>query len=231
MAESLTQNSLNARYLNGIPLEKALTWFFERLGLGSILDHNSFNPSIYPNDNHNVVDIVLKDKALFEATNPKASTWLSDDVMSEKLNYFNRADPKHLLLWVLVVSFANFSDYVKQQINKLGIILIVLGETATKNNLKTFKRNLFTSKLYALTKRLTRKPKSPFFMSSSQTTLTQYDTSSSSLSHIKNLYQHQTTIDIDNPIVSSNPVVALLQEARRLKKLRDSFKEHGIDLD
>jgi hypothetical protein len=38
------------------------------------------------------------------------------------------------------------------------------------------------------------------------------------------------TIDIDSHIVSSNPVVALLQEARRRKKLQDSFAEHGLIL-
>lgn len=38
-------------------------------------------------------------------------------------------------------------------------------------------------------------------------------------------------IDVDSWILSSNPVIRLLQEARLLKKLSDSFKEHGLDLD
>ena len=62
-------------------------------------------------------------------------------------------------------------------------------------------------------------------------TITSYCSSSIRHSTTPTIPTTKNTIDIDNPILSSDPIVRLLQEARRLKKLRDSFKEHGIDLD
>jgi len=47
---------------------------------------------------------------------------------------------------------------------------------------------------------------------------------------LTNLYRpYHTTIDIDSRIVSNNPVIALLQEARRIKLWEESLLEHGID--
>jgi hypothetical protein len=74
--------------------------------------------------------------------------------MQNKLEYFTRKDPAHLLIWVLIVSFANFSKFVKQQIDKMGITLIVIGRHADKTNRSTFIRSLFRSKLYSIAKRL-----------------------------------------------------------------------------
>jgi hypothetical protein len=190
-----------ARYLNGIPLEKALAWFWEKLGFGSILKHNNFDPSIYPHENSLIVDEVLEDKALIEATNPKPSTFLNDNVIAEKIDYFIRKDPKHLLLWVLVCSFANFSDYIRQLIDKLGIILIELGETATTANFHTFKRHLFRSKLYALAKQLTQKTPRHNTLQYSNTTLDQYrvdaEVNNPSMSYTNNLYQHRDSTEDD----------------------------------
>jgi hypothetical protein len=40
---------------------------------------------------------------------------------------------------------------------------------------------------------------------------------------------YDNKIDIDNNVVSSNPVIALLQEARRIKLWEESLLEHGIN--
>ncbi len=182
-----------AYYLNGILLEKYVCRFFELTGLGSQLDHNNFNPSFYPNDNHNIVDIVIKDKALIECTNPKESTFLSDEIMQNKLDYFERKDPKHLFKWFLIVSFAVFSSFIKQLIDKLGITLIVLNRHADKTNRTAFIRHLFKSKLYSVAKRLKPKKSGLVSASLSLTTLPQYAVSSQAERVLNYLHQHNTT--------------------------------------
>lgn len=186
-----------ALFLNGIPLEEAVAWFIEKMGLGSILDHNNFNPHIYPNDKHNIVDAELKNKLLYECTNPKSTTSMNDSIMENKLGYFWRKDPEHLLMWVLIVSYANFSDHIKQLINEYGIVLIELKETATESNLSTFKRHLYHSKLYGLIKRLKPYHKgSPMEKKPAQlfsiTTLPQYSRVSSSPISSNSNYLHRT---------------------------------------
>lgn len=164
-----------ANYINGIPLEQDVTRFFEQNGCGSGLDHNNFDPTKYPFDNHNVVDIVKKDSVLAECTNPKETTWMNDPIMINKIEYFQRKDPFHRLMWILIVSFANFSDHIKNLIDRYGIILIVLNHRATQTNRKTFINRLYHSKLYQITKKLSVK-KSPFFISNSTSirTIPQY---------------------------------------------------------
>lgn len=187
-----------AQYLSGILFEKYITRFSEIMGLGSQIDHNNFDPAIYPNDNHNVVDIVIRDKALIECTNPKQTTFMNDSIMLNKLDYFERADPKHLLSWFLVVSFAMFSDYIKQLVDRLGITLIILNYHANKTNRTTFIRHLFHSKLYSVFKRY--KPKKSGFVSASTqlsvTTLPQYAVMSSSkaVAILNYLHQHRDTV-------------------------------------
>lgn len=120
-------------YQNGIPLEKQTSQFLiQKMHLGNLVSHNNFDPRFYPNENSNIVDITISDKLLIECTNPKQSTWLDDEIMMNKLGYYTRKDPHHLLFWVLVVSFANFSQYIHEQINKLNIILVVLNIHADK---------------------------------------------------------------------------------------------------
>jgi len=185
-----------AQYLKGIPFEKYVCRFFELSGLGSQLDHNNFDPAFYPNDNHNIVDLVVKGKALIECTNPKETTFMNDSIMLNKLDYFKRADPKHLLSWILIISFAMFSDIIKQLIDKLGITLIVLNYHADTTNRTAFIRHLFKSKLYAIVRRLKPKvKKSGSAIQYSITTLSQYSYSVSVakkvLDYTKNNYLHQ----------------------------------------
>lgn len=144
-AKMLTQNQIN-----GIHLERVASWFLkQKLKLGDKVDHNVFDDS-YPMDNHNIVDIVVKEKALVECTNPKSSTWMNDDIMQKKLDYFQRADPHHFLIWFLIVSFANFSDAIFRQIKCLRIVLIETGIHAGKNNFWDTVKKLFHTRLYRL---------------------------------------------------------------------------------
>jgi len=46
-----------------------------------------------------------------------------------------------------------------------------------------------------------------------------------------NVYAYSNKIDIDRHTVSSNPVIALLQEARRIKLWSESVREHGLNPD
>jgi hypothetical protein len=189
-----------AYYLNGIPFEKYVCRFFELTGLGSQLDHNSFNPSVYPNDNHNIVDAVLEDKALFEMTNPKETTFLNDKIMLNKLDYFTRKDPKHFLMWFLIVSFANFSSFITQLLDKLGVTLIVINRHADPTNRATFIRALFRSKLYSVAKHLkgrTRKKSgSGLDVQYSITSLPQYAVPSNPALNILNyLHRHRDTVE------------------------------------
>lgn len=121
--------------------------------LSSLVDHNDFNPAKYPNDNHNIVDIEISDKILIECTNPKPSTEMNDSIMLNKLDYFHRKDPLHLLIWVLLVSFANFSEFILNKIKELNIILIELKVRADEFSNRHVVKQLFKSKLYSLIKR------------------------------------------------------------------------------
>lgn len=46
-----------------------------------------------------------------------------------------------------------------------------------------------------------------------------------------NVYAYSNKMDIDRHTVSSNPVIALLQEARRIKLWSESVREHGLNPD
>ena len=160
-----------AQYLNGIPLEKAVAWFMDKLRVD--YERNNFNPSIYPNEKSLIVDGKIPDKLLLECTNPKDSTFLNDPIMLNKIHYFYRVDPEHTLTWVIAVSYANFSDFIKDELNRHGIILIELNLTATNNNLKTVIKRLYHTKLYGLIKRLKpRTKKAPAIPNQSITTIT-----------------------------------------------------------
>ena len=169
-----------ALYLNGIPLEKAVCCFMDNENLGSVYNHNDFNPRIYPNEKSLVVDGKIPDKLLIECTNPKETTSMNDSIMYKKIFYFFRVDPLHALIWVMVVSFANFSDYIKTELNRLGIILIEVGLTATNINLKTIIKRLYHTRLIGLIKRLKLRTKTDPNLAI--TTLTQYSLTNSSIS-------------------------------------------------
>lgn len=141
--------ALTQKQVSGINLEKPVSWFLEqKMKFNEAVDHNAFDDS-YPTDNHNIVDIVVKGKALIECTNPKETTWMSDEIMRKKLDYFQRIDPHHYLIGFLIISFANFSDAIKHLIKKLGIIVIEIGIHAEKSNFREVIKRLFHTSLYS----------------------------------------------------------------------------------
>jgi len=116
---------LSINDINGINLEHTIAWTMEHK-FKIPVEHNDFTEEAYPLDNHNVVDIATSD-SLIECTNPKETTWMNDEVMAKKLQYFIRKDPDHSLFWTLIVSFANWSQAITELINRMGIRLITLG--------------------------------------------------------------------------------------------------------
>jgi hypothetical protein len=181
---------------NGINLEKPMLRFFETLGLGSVYDHNSFKPWKYPLDNHNIVDGVLQNYALVECTNPKETTFMNDNIMRKKLDYFIRKDPKHFYpFWVLIVSFMScLSTAILDLIDRLGIILIEIGHHAETTNKRTIINALYHSRLYSLVKQLIKSRKTDFRPDKvciSQSRLPSYSYSVSSSSITKDNYLHQ----------------------------------------
>lgn len=191
----------NPRYESGIPLEKAVVNFLGKMGISN--SHNNFTPSSYVNDNHNVVDIVLKergqDKALIECTNPKETTFMNNRIMKSKMEYFHRKDPEHSYLWVLVVSFLTFSKEIMELIVKEGIQLVVLNKRVTKENIHRVIRGLFNSPLFTLLRPFSIKhreePRKQEPTETKKTTLTKQIPSKSkvakSIDSSHYLYQHQ----------------------------------------
>jgi hypothetical protein len=183
--------ALTQKQESGINLEKPVSWFLEqKMKFGERVDHNRFDDS-YPLDNHNVVDIVVKGKALIECTNPKETTWMTDEIMGKKLDYFHRTDPQHWLIWFLVVSFANFSQAIMDRIKRLKIHIVILGFHSDKNNFWKVIQTLFHSTIYRL---LSSKPKpqppTSIPVSIHQTRLSVIDYAASS-QETNNLHQHR----------------------------------------
>ena len=149
-------NNFNIKYESGIDFEKAVALFIKQK-LGLRCSHNDFNPSKYAFDHHNTVDIVVEEKILIECTNPKESTSMNDTIMDSKIEYFHRQDPKHNMLWVMVVSFLVFSKEMKAKIRSEGIHLVPIYVHAEKENLHKTIRALFESALFKLLKPFSKK--------------------------------------------------------------------------
>lgn len=150
----ITSNFSNINYLSGIPLEKAMVMFSEQK-LGLECSHNSFDPSEYSFDHHNVVDIVItvKGKKFYiELTNPKLSTQISKEIVDSKIEYFHRQDPEHKGEWVLGISFPNISKESKEDLKREGITLVPIYIHAEEDNLHSTIRALFDSALFKLLK-------------------------------------------------------------------------------
>jgi hypothetical protein len=221
---------LTPKQQSGIALEKPVSRFFELCGLGSILDRNSFKPSEYPLDNHNIVDMVLEEHALVECTNPKQSTFMEDSVMQKKLDYFPRKDPLHWLVWILIVSFAVFSSHIMDRIEALGIILIDLDCHAERTNRRTIIDRLFHSQLYGLVKNFLKSIERSVANGSlasnvcvsqsvSNTTVNTDTVATNTVMLINNLHQHaEPRQDLDN-------LTSLNVEA--IRRLLDKDPEKG----
>jgi hypothetical protein len=225
------ESILNNRdyHLNGIPLEKQVSnWLMFKMHLG--IDHNNFDPKKYPNDNHNIVDIVVANKMLIEATNPKDSTEMNDSIMLNKLDYFQRKDPAHLLFWVLLVSFANFSEFILNKIKQLNIHLIELKIHADKFSHSQIVKQLFKSRLYRLIKQVfnPNRKNSPFFATNTQ--LTNYATTADTATvnhtcNIKHTTLHQHS---DTPIIMQDSNKKGEIEELDMRKEIEKYKKAGL---
>lgn len=214
-------------HLNGLPLEQQTAhWLDYKMHLS--IDHNDFDLKKYPSDNHNIVDIIVANKIAVEITNPKDSTEMNDKIMLNKLDYFKRKDPAHLLIWVLIVSFANFSEYILNQIKELNIHLIELKIHADQNSKFNVVKQLFKSRLYSLIKQVFNpKAKSEQFLCNNQlskysnTVLSANTLTVNKTSDIKhnNLHQHNvnTKIKQDNSeILDKWEISKDIERAKRL---------------
>jgi hypothetical protein len=154
-----------ALYRNGIPLEKFAVWFLiQKLRFNhKQISCNDFSPEKYPFEHDNIVDIKIEDLALIECTNPKESTFMNDEIMQKKIDYFERADFLHKFIWILIMSFANISNAIKKQLEDKHIFLIELNVTATNHNRHAIKRALFKTKINAILNRLMHCSQPAFF--------------------------------------------------------------------
>jgi hypothetical protein len=140
-------SKFSPRYESGIPLERAASIFLTKMRLPH--SHNDFSPSKYVNDNHNVVDIVVTDKVLIECTNPKETTFMNDQILNSKIEYFHRKDPERKFpLWILVTSFLVFSKEIIEKLYNEGIQLVVLNKRTTSDNTHKVVRGMFNSRFF-----------------------------------------------------------------------------------
>jgi len=148
---------LTAMQESGIALEKPVTYFLKKQFGEKRVKHNDFSPSKYPMGDG--VDCEVKEKVLIECTNPKKTTSMNDGIMLKKIEYFTRRDPLHKLLWILIISFANFSQFIADKLKKMNIHLVILHIHADKNNFRALLRRFYHSKLIFLLKKFIQKVK------------------------------------------------------------------------
>ena len=98
---------------------------------------NPMNLQHYPRSVGLSVD-VHTEKMLIECTNPKYTSWLEDEILEKKIDYFYKADPEHKKSWVLVTSFDNWSKAIKERLRTSNITVIKIGVHLNSRNWKRF---------------------------------------------------------------------------------------------
>jgi hypothetical protein len=190
-----------ALYKNGILLEKFAVWFLiQKLGFNhKQISHNDFSPEKYPFEHDNIVDIKIEDLALIEVTNPKESTFMNDEIMQKKIDYFERADFLHKFIWILIMSFANISNAIRKQLEDKHIFLIELNVTATNRNRHAIKRALFKTKINAILNRLIHYSQPAFFGT---------QVSKSKSIQVSNTVQSVNTVTVNNQLQLPQPLTS-----------------------
>jgi coenzyme F420-reducing hydrogenase delta subunit len=132
------QPNIVRRLDSGIMGEQNTLRFIKDAGL-EIVKVNDFTPSKYVNEYE--TDIVAREKKynvatrqheyqyhIFEVTNFKHSTHMTDDIMNEKIDNLVDASYKYpnAKLW-LIPSYYKFSPKIKQRIHNLGIMVLCSG--------------------------------------------------------------------------------------------------------
>ena len=129
-----------ARWVNGLPLEK-LTQYALTLAHISY-SGNPMNPKHYAhsanskyNSNKAHVDIETE-HMLIECTNPKRTTWLNDQIMNEKLDYFKHDDPNHARDWLIITSYKNWGKAIDKRIREDNYSVLVLNTCINRHTIK-----------------------------------------------------------------------------------------------
>jgi len=184
-----------ARFYRGIPLEKLLQTSLIKNNIP--FKGNPLNPAHYPRTHGLHVDVETE-HMLIEATNPKRTTWLDNDAMNEKIEYFAKADPEHKKQWILLASYRRWNKIITQRLSQLNITIIELGKAIHNRNWKLFKIEL-SKILHKVNQRLTNQHP----INTLNNTLTN---NKNKITTIKNRIKNRITIYLNRCNSSINPV-------------------------
>jgi hypothetical protein len=230
-----TQKSQNGKFTLkerlGIALERWILAILKVL-FPSKLGYCILTPDYDNYNNHNGVDfrVFIRNREILAV---ECKNWRkigrkydSEIAQSEIVNRFNHVGTS---LKLCVISFLDvLCGSGLSLIKANGITLI---ETNKVVGHRDYKSQLFYQIKLAIHKLVKQSARVSLCSTIQSNTITSYCSSSEYTNRKTTIPTTKNTIDIDNPILSSDPIVRLLQEVRRLKKLRDSFREHGIILD
>ena len=243
------KTKMSPNHKTGIALENPIAWYIKN-PLKTAYDHNDFSPSKYPMENKLVVDGVAKsldgqDKALLEMTNPAKENQLSEELASQKFDYFHRADPKHNLIWVMIISFISCLSKEQRELAKsLRIHIIQIGFQATKENFGKVINRLYHTQLRHILKSkpkqktltnfvhntvITQKPKQPFSSSLPLPLPSSVSSSSINLPSIDTL-RHNLHLDTITPTIENTITNNNITEETEIDKLDHPLHEEWLDI-
>lgn len=120
-----------ARYWRGQVLESALQIALKRNRIP--FEGNPIDISHYPHSCGNKHVDVETSQYLIEATNPKKQTWMNDQIMNEKIDYFFADDPEHKKQWILLTSYRHWSKNIDKRLRDNRITVIATNTTLYPN--------------------------------------------------------------------------------------------------
>lgn len=122
----------HARWQAGIPLERV---FQRALTMAQINFYgNPLDPKKYPHASKGVHCDIETSTELIELTNPLKSTYMNDEIMNEKLSYFEHDDPEHKKHWIIATSHKNWGKAIDKQIQQNKITVLVIGQRVHHQN-------------------------------------------------------------------------------------------------
>ncbi len=146
-----------ARWMDGLPLEKLIQYSLD-------LEHIAFsgNPTNIKHYAHSANSKYNNEKShcdietflmLIEATNPRKGTWLNDEIMNEKIDYFLHDDPEHEKQWLIITSYKKWNKAIDKRIKELNIQVLILNTCINRHTVK----NQYYNDLRLFLKELTDK--------------------------------------------------------------------------
>lgn len=184
-----------ARWKSGLPLETCV-----HIGLSAYGVPHKYNPltfAHYAKATSLVCDLHLE-YLLIECTNPKESTWMNNQIMLSKIEYFKRVDKEHSKLWVIVTSFTNFYKKTQQAIKDNDVLVIVIGKRIHKRNYLRYH-----TKVGATLKQLNELARN-------------YKSPTQEVLEYIGYYKDTQTEKNDNPTIYVNYIWVTLEELRKL---------------